>query len=80
MAQDGSGPTGENGRHPTAPLIKSGPPHRIDAAVDPVQPSPCQAVLNGLGANAELEQLPPRDHSMLLRGKRPCPASQNLIG
>ena len=60
--------------------VESGPPHRIDAAVDPVQSSPCQAMLNGLGTQAKLEQLQPSDHSMLLRGERPSRVGQLLIG
>jgi hypothetical protein len=48
--------------------------------VDPVQSSSRQAVLDGLGAQAERDQLPPRDHSMLLSRKRPGPVGQLLIG
>lgn len=79
MAQDGSASAGKNGRDPMSLLIESGPPHCIYAAVDPVQSSPLQAVLDGLGAQAELEQLRPRDHSMLFCGERPGRVGQLLI-
>jgi hypothetical protein len=76
----GSGPAGKNGRHPLALPAERGPPHCIDAAVDPVQSSSRQAVLDGLGTQSKLEQLPPCDHSMLLCRKSPRPLSQLLIG
>jgi len=55
-------------------------PHCVDAAVNPVQSSLRQAVLDGLGAQAELEQLPPSYHSMLPRGESPSRVGQLLIG
>jgi hypothetical protein len=48
--------------------------------VNPVQSRLRQAVLDGLGAQAEAEQLPPRHHSMLLRGEPPRRVGQLLIG
>ncbi|HKT82616.1 MAG TPA: hypothetical protein VJQ84_02135 [Solirubrobacterales bacterium] len=48
--------------------------------MDPVQPSLCQTVLDRLRAQAKVEQLPPSNHSMLLRGERPSLFWQLLIG
>jgi hypothetical protein len=52
-------------------LSELAPAHRVHAASNEVQPPTLDPVLDRSRAEAELQELPPRNHSVLLFGEPP---------
>jgi hypothetical protein len=70
VAEDGSVPTGEDSGHPPSALAQPCVPYGVDAVVHKVQSADAQAIVDRVGAQAEVHQLPMRDHAVLVAGER----------
>src|SRR5690349_2979739 len=64
--------TSQDGGHPAPAVVQIGTTHRVDTTPHSVQSTTPQPMLDRLPAVAELKQLPPRNHPVLTRRKRPC--------
>ncbi len=71
MAEDHVWPTGEDRCHPVAVPRQMQAPDRVDAPPHRVQPRCGNAVIDRLFAEAELEELRPRDRAMLSSREAP---------
>src|SRR5215216_5823278 len=58
---------GQHRGHPLTLVRESSPPYGVDAAVDGMQPSGCNPVLNGLNRVSEREELREGNHAVLER-------------
>ena len=70
VAEHRSGATTEDRCHPPTMAADLRPADGVDTALNPVQPPSRDPVLDRLGAETQLKQLPPSDDSML-RGRQP---------
>jgi hypothetical protein len=71
VAQDRLGPDREKRRHPAAEVRELRPTDRVGAPADRMQPPLGDAVLDRFRREAQVDQLLPRDHSVLPPGERP---------
>jgi hypothetical protein len=71
VAQRGAGTAGQNGGHEEAVPRHIRPPDRINAVPEPVELSVRNPMRDPVSGEAELAQLPVRDHEMLPPDERP---------
>jgi hypothetical protein len=70
VAQHGAGAAGKHGRHPASLRGQHRVPDRVDAAVDQMQPTAANAMIDPGDAQPERPQLRSRDHAVLSPGER----------
>lgn len=79
MAEDRTFATGKNGRHPQASCRQTTVPYGVDAFVNDVQAACSQSTLDCSSSEADSQQLPPRDNSVLTSGEFRDPAITWLL-
>jgi hypothetical protein len=65
MAEEGDGPAGQNGSHPPAGAGQAGVADGVDPAVDGVEPARADAPVYRSLVEAEVVELPGRNHAVL---------------
>src|SRR4051812_40689039 len=75
MAEDGIVAAGENRSHPSSFVIDGRATDRVNPAPDSVQPTDGDPVLDRIRRETQLQELPARDHPVLLTDQAPHLAS-----